>query len=197
MKARWLAERLQPFGVELQCPDFNLPDFSSLTVTRMIADVERWMATLDQTPVALIGSSLGALVAYHTAARNRSVDRLILLAPALDIAPSLRRGLGSGRVEQWQRDGSLEVFHFGYSEQRRVNYTLFEDAERYDPFTTPLEIPILIFQGTRDDAVDPEMVKRFASGRENVELHLLDDGHQLVASLPYIWEHSAPFLGLS
>lgn len=196
-KARWLAERLAPHGVQLLCPDFNLPDFSSLTVSRMIADVERWMATLDDGPVALIGSSLGALVAYHVAAANPRVDRLILLAPALDIAPSLRRGLGAAKVDDWQRSGSLEVFHYGYNEPRRVHYTLLEDAGRYDPFTTPLRIPVLAFQGRRDEAVSPEMVQRFAATRPNVELHLLNDDHQMIASLPFIWEHTARFLGLA
>jgi surfactin synthase thioesterase subunit len=217
-KARWLAERLRPFGIELQTPDFNQPDFATLTVTRMIDAVARAIAPLEGR-VALFGSSLGALVAYHAAARlqaavaqpasgvaqpasgvaqpfRAAIDRLILLAPALDIAPSLRRGLGGTSVDRWKRDGSLEVFHYGYNEPRRVNYTLFEDCERYDPFTTPLTIPILIFQGRRDEAVSPEMVQRFAGSRPNVELHMLDDDHQLIASLPYIWEHSARFLGL-
>lgn len=195
-KGRWLGERLARFGLELRCPDFNLPDFSTLTVTRMIADVERWMAADGEGPVALLGSSLGALVAYHAAVRNPRVERLILLAPALDIAPSLRRGLGDVKVQEWQRAGSLEVFHYGYDEQRRVNYTLLEDCERYDPFSTPLEIPILIFQGRRDESVSPEMVEQFASTRPNVELHMLDDDHQLISSLPYIWEQTARFLGL-
>jgi pimeloyl-ACP methyl ester carboxylesterase len=195
-KARWLSDRLAAHGVELLCPDLNLPDFSTLTITRMIADVERWLEPLGSERVAAFGSSLGALVAYHAAAGNPRIERLVLLAPALDIAPSLRRGLGDARVQEWQRDGSLEVFHFGYNEPRRVNYTLFEDCGQYDPFTTPLEIPIQIFQGRRDDAVDPEMVERFARGRPNVDLHMLDDDHQLIASLPYIWQHSARFLGL-
>jgi hypothetical protein len=196
-KARWLGGKLAPFGIELRCPDFNLPDFSTLTVTRMIRDVERWMTADGDGAVALVGSSLGALVAYHTAVANPRVERLILLAPALDIATSLRRGLGGRKVDEWQRDSSLEVFHYGYNESRRVNYTLFEDCERYDPFTTPLGIPILIFQGRRDDSVGPDMVERFAATRPNVELHMLDDDHQLISSLPYIWEHSARFLGLS
>jgi hypothetical protein len=201
-KARWLAERLAPHGLDLQCPDLNLPDFSTLTVTRMIGEVERWIDAGGEGPVALFGSSLGALVAYHTAALRAArgsrpaVDRLILLAPALDIAPSLRRGLGAGRLDRWRREGSLEVFHYGYNESRHVNYTLFEDCEQYDPFTTPLDLPMLVFQGRRDEAVSPEMVERFAAARPNVELHLLDDDHQLVSSLPYIWERSARFLGL-
>jgi pimeloyl-ACP methyl ester carboxylesterase len=196
-KARWLGEKLAAYGIELRCPDFNLPDFSTLTVTRMIEDAQRWMAADGEGPVALFGSSLGALVAYHTAAANARVKRLILLAPALDIAPSLRRGLGVETVHQWRRDGSLEVFHYGYNERRRVNYTLFEDCERYDPFTTPLQIPVLIFQGRRDESVSADMVERFAATRANVELHLLDDDHQLISSLPYIWEKSARFLGLN
>lgn len=195
-KAAWLAERLRPFGVTLNCPDFNLPDFSTLTVTRMIADVERAMAALGDGPAALIGSSLGGLVAYHVAAKNPLVDRLILLAPALDIAPSLARGLGADQVERWKRDGSLDVFHYGYNESRRVAYTLFEDCERYDPFSTPLEIPILIFQGRHDTSVSPVMVERFAEPRPNVTLRMLDDDHQLLSSLEMIWEESARFLGL-
>src|SRR5918994_563063 len=83
-KARWLAGKLAPLGIELRCPDFNLPDFSTLTVTRMIADVERWIAADGDGPVALFGSSLGALAADHTAVANPRVKRLILLAPALD-----------------------------------------------------------------------------------------------------------------
>jgi pimeloyl-ACP methyl ester carboxylesterase len=195
-KARWLAARFEPHGVELLCPDFNLPDFATLTVSRMIADVERWLEAIPSERVGVFGSSLGALVAYHAAVRNARIDRLILLAPALDIAPSLRRGLGEGRVDEWQRDGSLEVFHFGYNEPRRVNYTLFEDCAQYDPFATALDIPIQIFQGRRDASVNPEMVERFAATRRNVELHMLEDDHQLISSLPYIWEHGARFLGL-
>jgi fermentation-respiration switch protein FrsA (DUF1100 family) len=195
-KGRRLAERFEPYGVELVCPDFNLPDFSTLTVSRMIADVERWFEDVPDERVAVFGSSLGALVAYHAAAKNPRIDRLILLAPALDVGPSLRRGLGEARVDTWQREGSLEVFHFGYNEPRRVNYTLFEDCAQYDPFTTTLDIPIQIFQGRRDESVSPEMVEAFASTRRTVELHMLDDDHQLLSSLPYIWEHSARFLGL-
>src|SRR5436190_600559 len=35
-KARYFAERLRPHGIELRCPDFNEPDFASLTMTRML-----------------------------------------------------------------------------------------------------------------------------------------------------------------
>jgi hypothetical protein len=40
-------------------------------------------------------------------------------------------------------------------------------------------------------------VKRWAAVRPNVELHLYDDDHQLVASLDSIWQKMTGFLGLS
>ena len=40
-KAGYFAERLRPHGRTLVAPDFNLPEFRSLTMTRMLAQVER------------------------------------------------------------------------------------------------------------------------------------------------------------
>jgi surfactin synthase thioesterase subunit len=57
-------------------------------------------------------------------------------------------------------------------------------------------MPILVFQGLRDTAVDPAMVESWAKPRANVELHLLDDDHQLLASLELIWRETSRFLGL-
>jgi hypothetical protein len=54
----------------------------------------------------------------------------------------------------------------------------------------------LIFQGTRDALVSWKDVERFAAARTNVTLSLLDDDHQLISSLPRIWQDVQPFLGL-
>jgi hypothetical protein len=40
------------------------------------------------------------------------------------------------------------------------------------------------------------MVEAWARGRPNVELHMVDDGHQLTESMEEIWENSAEFLGI-
>ena len=57
-----------------------------------------------------------------------------------------------------------------------------------------LNMPVLVFQGRRDTAVDPAAVEAWCRRRPNVELHMLDDDHQLTASLGYIWEKLAGFL---
>ena len=56
--------------------------------------------------------------------------------------------------------------------------------------------PTLIFQGLCDASVDYRTVEQFANTRPNVTLSLLDDDHQLIASLPRMWNNIQPFLGI-
>jgi pimeloyl-ACP methyl ester carboxylesterase len=55
-------------------------------------------------------------------------------------------------------------------------------------------MPTLVFQGRRDDVVDAKMVEEWASVRANVELHMVDDGHQLTASLPVMADAIVAFV---
>jgi surfactin synthase thioesterase subunit len=57
-------------------------------------------------------------------------------------------------------------------------------------------MPVQVFQGRRDTAVDPDVVRRWSDARPNVELHMLDDDHQLLGSLEYIWAQARRFLQL-
>ncbi len=197
-KAAYLAERLRPHGITLTCPDFNEPDFASLTITRMLDRLAADIATLDAQPVVLIGSSLGAVVAIHTAARMPDrLDRLVLLAPAVMFPRDAHKVLGAAAVARWQATGTLDVFHYAYGGTRPLNYRFYEDGLRYDAFAADVRQPTLVFQGLRDEAVDPRAVERFASTRANVRLTLVDDDHQLMASLPRIWTDIAAFLGLT
>src|SRR5215472_15696987 len=84
-KARRFERELRAYGVGFSCPDLNEPDFETLTVTRMVDHAAAAIAHAPAEPIALVGSSLGAFVALHAAARDaRSgrprVDRLVMLA---------------------------------------------------------------------------------------------------------------------
>ena len=196
-KATFLAERFLRHGVELQIPDFNEPDFSTLTITGMVNRVTAAVAARPGDPAVLIGSSLGAFVAVQAALQcaNR-VTRLVLLAPALDFGGNRMRALGDRGLAEWQRTNRLEVFHYGFGRVMPVHYELYADARRYDCVAADLGMPIQIFQGRNDDAVDPEAVAAWARARPNVELHLLDDDHQLTGSLEFIWTEVRRFLAL-
>jgi len=195
-KAAFFAARLRERGVEVHVPDLNLPDFSTLTVTRMVDQVSRAIDATDG-PVVLMGSSLGGFVAVQVAlARPARVDRMVLLAPALDFGGNRMRSLGGVGLDEWKRTNKLDVFHYAYGRMMPVHYELYADAHRHDALTATLPLPIQVFQGRRDDAVDPAVVEQWARARPNVELHMLDDDHQLTSSLTYMWEEVRRFLGL-
>ena len=194
-KAAFFARKLQERGHTLHTPDFNEPEFSTLTVTRMVDQVTNAMDAMPADRVALIGSSLGGFVAVQSALRRPGqIDRLVLLAPALDFSGNRVRDLGDRALDEWQRTNRLDVFHYGYGRVIPVHYDLYTDANRYDCAGADLVMPIQIFQGRRDTAVDPDSVERWARSRPNVELHMLDDDHQLLASLDVIWKEAARFL---
>jgi pimeloyl-ACP methyl ester carboxylesterase len=199
-KAAFFASKLREHGVGLHTPDFNEPDFSTLTVSRMVGQVRAAIAALPPGQVVLIGSSLGAFVAVQAAlaqaASGAPIDRMVLLAPALDFSGNRTRDLGDRKLAEWEATGQLNVFHYGFGRVMPVHYELFADACGYDCLRAELPMPILVFQGRGDTAVDPAMVEAWANPRPNVELHLLDDDHQLGASLEYMWQEMRRFLGL-
>jgi pimeloyl-ACP methyl ester carboxylesterase len=184
--------------VGFTAPDLNLPAFETLTTTRMLAQVRDAVAQAPEGPIALVGSSLGAFVAVHAAAQDTTgrIDRLVLLAPALDFGGNRLTEIGPYSVDEWRRSGSIRVFHYARGEECKVGYALYSDGAQYDALVLPTTLPTLVFMGDHDESVNPTMVRQWAEGRPLVDLHMVNDGHQLTASMDLIWQESARFLGL-
>lgn len=196
-KASYLVDRFSRHGLAVGCPDFNRPDFQTMTVTRMIEQLGSELLAAGNEPVTLIGSSLGGALAILAAARfGARVDRIVLLAPAVVFARPGHHLLPPGRIDEWRSKGALPFFHYADNAERLLNYSFYEDSLRYNPFDAAFLQPTLIFQGRHDASVDPRTVEAFARTRPNVRLTLLDDDHQLIASLPRMWDEIAAFLGL-
>jgi uncharacterized protein len=203
-KACFFAERLGQLGLAVHVPDLNAPDFSTLTTTRMIGQVEEAMRVLEPGPVTLIGSSLGAFVAWHTAARQAAsrtagphpITHLVLLAPALEFGGPRMTAISEDELRAWRETGWREFVHHAFNERRRVHYALLEDARTYVSAAAPVTVPTLIFQGLHDVLVDADRVRAFAASRPFITLHELDDDHQLHSSLEIIWDRTAAFLEL-
>ena len=199
-KAAFFGEKFASLGVPFRCPDFNEPDFSALTMTRMLEQLSRELSADGGSgaPATLIGSSLGGTLAILAAARLAdTIDRLVLLAPAVMFAKPGDHVLPPDRIEEWRRAGAFRFFHYSYGEERPLDFTFYEDSLHYDAFDTPFSQPTLAFQGMRDASVDYRTVEQFARARPNVTLSLLDDDHQLVASLPRMWTDIADALDLA
>lgn len=203
-KAAWFTARARQAGVPLACPDLNGDHFESLTVTRMLDHVDGVIDAMPDGPVALVGSSLGAFVGLFAAARRRGsvraahhpIESLVFLAPALDLAPGLAAHFGSAAMADWRRSGRRDVFHYAENRTRTLAYGFYADAERYDAFACDDTTPTLVYQGRRDQTVDAAMVARWAGARPHVQLHLVEDDHQLLASLDVMWTGISQFLGL-
>lgn len=198
-KAGYVAQRLDEHGITLRSPDFNEPEFATLTMTRMLDQLAAEVSALENAdaPVTLMGSSLGGTLAVLAASRfGPRVDRVVLLAPAVMFAQAGHHLLPPERIEEWRRRGAMPFFHYAHNEERLLNYAFYEDTIRHDAFNASFSQPTLIFQGLRDASVDVRTVEAFARPRPNVTLSLLDDDHQLIASLPRIWNDVEAFLGL-
>jgi pimeloyl-ACP methyl ester carboxylesterase len=201
-KATYLASRAGAEGLTVDAPDLNAPDFETLTMTRMIEQVRQRLGA-GAEPVTLVGSSLGALVALFAAEalvrdRHRGApDSLVLMAPAVDLVPGLTELFGPEGLAEWERTGRYDVFHYGDGAMRTLGWSFFADVRGYDPWAVATPLPTLVLQGTRDELVDADRVRRWTVGRPTVTLRTFDDGHQLLASLDAMWDEMRRFLTIS
>jgi uncharacterized protein len=191
-KARFFRERLERNGTRVDVPDLAAGDFEHLTITGQFAVVESAAAG---EAVSIMGSSMGGYLAALYAARHPEVTRVVLLAPAFAFAHRWREYLGAAQVENWRRNGAMDVFHYGENRNCRLSYRLLEDAAHYEDFPD-FRQPTLIFHGSRDDVVPPQYSRDFAARHGNVRLEILESGHELLDALEYMAPLVSNFLAL-
>jgi uncharacterized protein len=191
-KARFFAARFAERGLELAVPALDGGDFEHLTISGQLRMLE---TVADGAPAVVIGSSLGGWLAALYAARHPEVEKLVLLAPAFAFPSRWQDSLGSERMAEWRRSGTLNIFHYGAGAERQLGYELLIDARSYEDFPEIAQ-PALILHGTRDDIVPAALSIEFAAGRKNVRTILLDTGHQMTEVFSRLWEETQRFLAL-
>ncbi|NJR70090.1 MAG: prolyl oligopeptidase family serine peptidase [Synechococcales cyanobacterium CRU_2_2] len=194
-KAKYLRDRFRSLGLSLEQPDFNQPDFASLTLTRQIHQVEALLATppeaaLDQPPepVTLIGSSFGGLTAAWVAQRQPQVQQLILLAPAFNFLPAWLAAVGRTQAQAWRETGQIPTYHYGYRRMEALNYTIVEDMQQYDDLRLTRSLPTLILHGLQDGVIPIEASRSYAMARPWAALIELDSDHSLGNVVSRIWQ---------
>ena len=104
----------------------------------------------------------------------------------------ISRSTTAASGSEWQKNGSIPVYHYAAGETRPIGYEFYEDAVWYDQFP-PLTQPTLIYHGKRDDDVPADLSVKFAWGKPNVQLELVDSDHSLGDVLEEIWRGAADF----
>lgn len=169
---------LAPDGIELNTPDLNVPSFEQLDFE---AVVEHALACArEHPPRALVGSSLGALIALAVAKKGVHVP-LVLIAPALGVA------------QRWQTkipDGDpVVVFNFARNADAPIHRKFFEQMANLYVDQEPPPSRVTAIMGRQDETVPFHVVEETwhqweSSGRlvPGSRFIVLDEGdHGLVS----------------
>jgi len=186
------AEHHAKRGITVDRLDLRVPSFEHLRLSSMI-ETTRTAIGSESNAAILIGSSLGGLTAARVAERDHRVIALVLLAPAFQLITRWQETLGPG-WDVWKRTGWREVIDHTTIVPAKVDFGFAEDAAAIDRGFPKVRVPTLIFHGKNDEAVPIATSREFAAKQSNVRLVELDDGHELIASLPRLLSESDTFL---
>lgn len=140
---------LAPHGIELNTPDLNVPSFERLDFDAVI---EHALACGRRTPPrAMVGSSLGALVALAVAGRGLAVP-LVLIAPALGVATRWR--------EKIPDTDPVTVFNYARNADAPIHRAFFEQMASLHVDDEPPPSRVTAIMGRDDETVPFDFVQR-------------------------------------
>ena len=193
-KAQFFKAKFEALGIPIAIPQLDRADFERLTVSGML-DVTA--AAVANRPVILMGSSLGGFVAGLFAARHpKLIQRLVLLAPALEFAERWKQRFSTTELAEWKRQGWKNFFHYSYKREAPLSYSFVEDALRYEG-EPDFAQPALILHGTGDEVVPVALSRDYARRHANVTLKEFASGHELTDVTEALWRETTAFLGLA
>lgn len=194
-KARDLSDRFAQRSTLLIVPDLNQGDFSHLSLTRQLRQVEALFPP-GSAPVTLIGSSFGGLTAAWLGERYPQVQRLVLLAPAFGFLAHWLPRLGEEQVQRWQAERYLPVYHYGQDQWIPLSYEFVKDAAQFRDESLHRPVPTLILHGKQDEVIPIAASLEYAKARPWVRLVELGSDHALVNVSAEIWQEICQFCQL-
>ncbi|MEG4323025.1 MULTISPECIES: YqiA/YcfP family alpha/beta fold hydrolase [unclassified Microcoleus] len=198
LKAKYFRDRFSSLGIDLKTPDLNQNDFSRLTLTRQLHQIETEFLhapssqsaenVINLGEVTIIGSSFGGLTAAWLAQRQLSVNQIVLLAPAFQFLSHWLPLLGQQQLQKWQSEKYLPVYHYREQRYLPLNYQFVADMAPYPEQKLMRSVPTLILHGKHDTIIPIQASRNFAADRPWVQLIELEDDHSLGNVLAEIWE---------
>ena len=147
-KIAQLRPRLAAHGIELITPDLNVPSFELLDFDAMVDHAFAVATRLP--PRAIVGSSMGALVALALARRGLTVP-LVLIAPAMGIGERWKTKLPDG--------DPIMVFNFARNANAPIHRAFFEQLSRLHVDEDPPPVRVSAIMGRNDETVPFPMVE--------------------------------------
>ncbi len=158
---------LAPHGIELNTPDCNVPSFERLDFDAVI---EHALECARRTPPrAMVGSSLGSLIALAVAKRGIEVP-LVLIAPALGVATRWREKIPDG--------DPVTVFNYARNADAQIHRRFFDQMTNLHVDDTPPPSRVTAIMGRDDETVPFDFVER--RWREWEESGMLVEGSRFI-----------------
>lgn len=127
--------------------------FQEFTLSRALEDIDHVLNEIKASDIILVGSSLGGLLALHTAAQQpQRIKGLVLIAPALRFAERLFDEVYSSKlIKGWESRGYCwfpDLYEGGCF---RMNYSFYKDSIMWQATPTRLHCPVCVIHGTEDE----------------------------------------------
>jgi pimeloyl-ACP methyl ester carboxylesterase len=147
-KSRGVAEALAPFGIRIVAIDLNVPSFAALDFDAAVAYAVETAAA--EPPQAIVGSSLGGLMALAAIRRGVTV-------PAVLIAPAL--GIHDLWLDRLPDGDPIAVPNYATNHDEFIHRRFFERMSQVDVDIEPPPVPVTVISGTLDESVPFERVE--------------------------------------
>lgn len=157
--------------------DGNTLDMSVESEVKDLKVVLEYVSSLpyiDNKSISLLGSSQGGLVSAIVAARTTTIDKLILICPALSIPDNAREGCLAGtKFDTTNFPETLQCLSMTISRK------YFDAVVHMDTFKeiAPFQGEVLIIHGMKDSMVDYKYSVKAHEvyGDEKCRLHLMEE----------------------
>lgn len=147
-KVEALTRLLAPDRIRLNAPDLNVPSFERLDFQAMVSEGVKEGRRLP--PRAMVGSSLGALVALGVLQRGVRAP-LVLIAPALGVASRWPERIGSA--------DPVLVYNFALDREIPIHREFFDQMAGVTVDHEPPPVPVTVIMGRHDESVPFDRVQ--------------------------------------
>ena len=152
--------------------------FEEITTSEAVDDVLNAIEFLKESghaKIGLVGSSFGGMASILAASQSDALYILALKSPVSDYKSMAHTRRSDQEIRDWKEKGFVELDSEN-NEERRLNYTFYEDAEKIDAYGAceKIKVPALIVHGEADETVPVEQGRKAASLIENCRLEIIE-----------------------
>jgi uncharacterized protein len=158
-------------------------NFEEITISEGVDDILRaidYLKSLGYLKIGLVGSSFGGITSLIASSRTSDLYLLALKSPVSDYFEVDYKRRTKKEMEEWKSKGFVAHIS-GSGEERRLNYTFFDDFKNNNGYEAArgIKIPTLIVHGDTDKTVPLEQSQKTVGLLKNGRLEIVKGaGHK-------------------